>query len=71
MKTFSKRYVKPLGWNFKRNLLIGTEWLVPSSKANSEYTVSLTEKGFACSCTGFQYYGKCKHSIQIIEKFND
>jgi hypothetical protein len=71
MKKFSKRYLKPEDWNFKGNLLVGTEWTVESSKAGNSYTIALTEKGFNCSCTGFHYYGKCKHSTEVIEKFND
>lgn len=68
-KKFSKRYAKPEGWNFKRNVLVETEWTVTSSKAGSVYVVELTENGFNCSCTGFQFYGKCKHSLEVIEGF--
>ena len=42
---------------------------VAGSKAGSVYVVELTENGFNCSCTGFQFYGKCKHSSQVIEGF--
>lgn len=70
MKRFAKRYLKPDDWNFVGNPLVGTEWSVPGSKAGSVYTVTLTEQGFECSCTGFQFHGKCKHSIEVIERFN-
>ena len=69
-KRFSRRYLKPEGWNFKGNFLVGTEWTVPGSKKGSSYTIELTEDGFSCGCTGFQFYGKCKHSITVIEGFD-
>lgn len=70
VKRFAERYLKPDDWNFKSNPLAGTEWSVPGSKAGSVYTVTLTEQGFTCSCTGFQFHGKCKHSIQVVERFD-
>lgn len=69
-KKFAKRYLKPDGWNFKDNLLAGTEWSVAGSKKGSFYTVALTEQGFTCDCTGFTFYGKCKHSEQILQAFD-
>jgi hypothetical protein len=69
-KKFAKRYLKPADWTFKGNLLVGTEWSVAGSKKNSFYTVALTEQGFTCDCTGFTFYGKCKHSLSVVEKFN-
>jgi hypothetical protein len=69
-KKFAKRYLKPADWNFKGNLLAGTEWSVAGSKKGSFYTVALTEQGFSCDCTGFTFYGKCKHSLSVVEKFN-
>jgi hypothetical protein len=69
-KKFAKRYLKPADWNFKGNLLAGTEWSVAGSKKGSFYTVALTEQGFSCDCTGFTFYGKCKHSLGVVEKFN-
>jgi hypothetical protein len=70
VKRFGKRYLKLEDWNFKNNPLVGTEWSVPGSKSGSVYTVALTDKGFTCTCTGFTFHGKCKHSIDIVEKFN-
>ena len=69
-KKFAKHYLKPADWTFKGNLLVGTEWSVAGSKKDSFYTVALTEQGFTCDCTGFTFYGKCKHSLSVIEKFN-
>jgi len=53
MPKFSQRYFKPEGWRFKDNWYVGFEWTVPGSKAGTDYTVTLTEKGFTCECTGF------------------
>jgi hypothetical protein len=69
-KKYSKRYLKPDGWRFKNNFLAGTEWSVAGSKKDSFYTVVLTEQGFTCDCYGFQFHGKCKHSFQIVERFD-
>lgn len=60
----------PDGWVFKNNWLIGTEWTVSGSKGNS-YTVRITERGFVCDCTGFVFYGKCKHSKGVADKFDE
>jgi hypothetical protein len=70
-KKYTKHYLKPAGWNFKNNFLVGTEWSVAGSKKDSFYTVVLTDQGFSCECTGFQFHGKCKHSTQVIERFDD
>ncbi len=69
-KKFAKRYLKPADWTFKDNPLVGTEWSVAGSKKDSFYTVALTEQGFTCDCTGFTFYGKCKHSEQILQAFD-
>lgn len=69
MKKQTKRYVKPEGWNFKTHCLAGTEWTVVGSKDNV-YAVALTTNGFECSCSGFKFQGKCKHTLEIIERFN-
>jgi len=69
MSRYKERYYAPEGWNFKNNFLVGTEWTVDGSKAGSTYTVALTPKGFTCDCTGFTFHGKCKHSKQIVERF--
>ena len=69
MKKFTKRYVKPADWNFKNHFLAGTEWTVTGSKDNV-YAVTLTTNGFECSCTGFKFQGKCKHTVEIIERFD-
>lgn len=70
MSRYKERYYAPSDWNFKDNLLVGTEWSVAGSKAGSSYVVALTPKGFKCDCTGFTFHGKCKHTIQVVERFD-
>lgn len=70
MKRYAKRYLKPEDWNLKNNFLVGTEWCVAGSKKGSEYIVTLEPKGFTCTCTGFTFHGKCKHSTDVMERFN-
>jgi hypothetical protein len=42
------------------------EITVPSSKGGKEYRVVRGVDGkITCSCTGFQYHGKCKHQDMI------
>jgi hypothetical protein len=69
-KKYAKRYLKPADWNLKNNPLVGTEWSVAGSKKDTFYTVVLTNQGFTCDCYGFQFYGKCKHSTQVVERFD-
>ena len=71
MSRYKERFYAPEGWDFKTNFLVGTEWTVDGSKADSSYTVTLTAKGFKCSCTGFTFHGKCKHSKEVVERFDD
>lgn len=70
MSRYKERFYAPEGWNFKNNLLVGTEWSVAGSKANSSYVVALTAKGFKCECYGFSYHGKCKHTTLVVERFD-
>jgi hypothetical protein len=70
MSRYQERYYTPSDWNFKNNPLAGTEWTVLGSKAGSSYIVALTTKGFKCDCTGFTFHGKCKHTTQVVERFD-
>lgn len=70
MPKYSQRYFKPEGFKLKDNWYVGFEWTVPGSKAGTDYTVTLTEKGFTCECTGFGFHGKCKHSRKVVENFD-
>ena len=60
----------PPHWNFVGHWLVGTCWQVNGSKQNT-YSVTITERGFVCDCTGFVFHGKCKHTKSIAEKFDD
>lgn len=70
-RKYTRRFLKPNGWNFKNHYLTGTEWSVEGSKKDSFYSVVLTENGFSCTCTGFQFHGKCKHSVSVVERFDE
>lgn len=57
LKSEIKEEVVPSQWK---------EITVPSSKAGKEYRVVRGMDGkITCSCTGFQYHGKCKHQDMI------
>ena len=43
------------------------KWEVLGSKGD-RYTVTKEENGFTCSCTGFQFRGKCKHIDQVAQE---
>ena len=49
--------------NTKRHPFVGIRWPVTGSKGN-EYTVTMRDSGFDCSCIAFR---KCKH-IKEVEK---
>lgn len=69
-RKYTRRFLKPDDWNFKNHYLVGTEWSVAGSKKDSFYSVVLTENGFSCTCTGFQFHGKCKHAVAVVERFD-
>ena len=65
-----KQAYTPPGWNFVNNFLLGTVWDVSGSKGDA-YCVELTTRGFTCSCAGFVFYGKCKHTKQVADRFDE
>ena len=71
MARYKAAFYAPEGWNFKNHMFLGTQWNVPGSKAGSSYEVDLTNRGFTCSCPGFSFRGKCKHTQQVAERFDD
>lgn len=60
----------PSDWVFKGNYFAGTTWNVNGS-SNNIYSVELTEQGFTCDCTGFVFHGKCKHTKQVADRFDE
>lgn len=54
--------------NFTGHHLEGFVWPVSSSRTGEEYDVTLTDKGFTCSCIGAQMHGKCKHIKQVHDQ---
>ena len=69
-RKYVRRFLTPDDWNFKNHYLEGTTWSVQGSKKDSFYSVVLTKNGFSCTCTGFQFHGKCKHATEVVEKFD-
>ena len=50
--------------NTKRHPFVGIRWPVTGSKGN-EYTVTMRDSGFDCSCIAFR---KCKHIKEVENK---
>lgn len=53
--------------NTKGHFAVGSEWKVVASNGKSDYTVTMHDRGFSCSCPAFR---KCKHIVSIEEKFD-
>ena len=51
---------------FKDHHLIGFSWPYTNSKGKTYHT-TMTEYGWVCNCTGFNFHGKCKH-IRIVHE---
>jgi uncharacterized Zn finger protein len=66
-KTFAPKYFVPQGWSTKDHWLEGVVWPVTGSKGDP-YAVEFTNRGFTCSCSGFQFRGRCKHTEQVVNK---
>lgn len=45
-------------------------WTVASSKGGS-YTVELVNNQLTCTCPGFKYRSKCRHTDEISAKINN
>lgn len=64
------RTVKPAKFDFITNEnhpFVGVTWHVPGSKGNS-YEVDMTANGFTCTCQGFGFRSKCKHTLEIARR---
>jgi hypothetical protein len=44
---------------------------VVSKSSGKEYIVTKTDNGFECSCPGFSFRGKCKHSDAVRAKIKE
>ena len=60
----------PPDWDFQNNWLVGTRWQVQGSNQNT-YSVSMTNRGFVCDCTGFVFRGNCKHTKKVAQAFDE
>ena len=67
-RKFAKRYLKPTAFEPKNSIFEGLVWNIKGSKKDSSYNVTLSEKGFECECTGFNFHGYCKHSKSVLER---
>jgi len=52
--------------NFVDHFLKGTEFEVAGSK-DKTYSVEISDKGIMCSCQGFMFHAKCKHTTAIAD----
>lgn len=46
---------------------VNPKWKVESDSGNT-YTVELADGKYTCTCTGFTYRSKCKHSDAVAKK---
>lgn len=69
--------VKENRWNFDMSIKVigaetpaqpsGRSWTVTGSRGDS-YTVSESGSGLSCTCAGFTFRGKCRHSDSIKQQ---
>ena len=64
-KEFQRAPVALPGMNYKGHFFAGLVWPVESKRTGEAYSVTLTEKGWKCTCVGFNRHGKCKHASEI------
>ena len=67
----AQRYLKPTLFKPKDSIFEGLVWKISNSKGNGTYDVECTEKGFTCDCSGFTFRGKCKHSLEVLQRVED
>lgn len=60
-KKYQKAPLKFDDMDFEGHFYAGFVWPQISSRTGEKYDVELTEKGFKCTCIGFNRHGKCKH----------
>ena len=54
--------------NFNGHHLVGFSWPVISQRTGEEYSVTMTDYGFNCSCVAGLMNRKCKHAKEVYEK---
>ena len=64
---FKQSYLKPNLFSPKDHWMTGIVWPVKGSKDNV-YDVELHPRGFTCDCPGFNFRGRCKHSLQVLKQ---
>lgn len=67
MPKFKPTFYKPEDMNTENHCFLGMVWPVEGSKGNT-YEVELHPKGFDCSCPGFGFRGKCKHTVAVARR---
>ncbi len=65
-RTF-KEVKNTFGFSLEDEAPQAEKWTVTGSKGD-KYTVRKIDGIFQCSCTGYKYYGKCKHAKQIEDQ---
>jgi len=70
-RKYVKRYLKPTTFDPKHSLFNGLVWTVPSSRGDSDYSVTLDDRGFECDCPGFGFHGYCKHSKSVLKRVEE
>jgi len=62
-----KTPLRMAGVNFDNHHLIGFSWPYTNSQGKTYYT-TMTDRGWVCNCTGFNFHGKCKHIRGVHER---
>jgi hypothetical protein len=68
MKSFTYKALTYPDMNFKGHFLDRFVWPMISSRTGEVYDVTLTNKGFTCTCIGFNRFGKCKHITSVHDQ---
>jgi hypothetical protein len=55
------------GINFGNHHLIGFSWPYTNSLGKT-YNTTMTNCGWVCNCSGFNFHGKCKHINKVHER---
>lgn len=66
-KIFNRRPLKDPRYQTEGSIFVGIDFPMVGSKGD-QYSVSMHEKGFSCTCTGFAMHGRCKHVTAIVDR---